>query len=171
MWRPRLVARPDRNGRLRAPNSTAEVVWKVIIGCAAAVAFLVILRRGAGGTGAVLAFVAVVALVVGPALRDAWAWFGATDDEREAFQKYVAGVRLERDLRPGRPSTHRIGPRWSNRFVAGLAAVTAAGFALTRYRPELFVAAMCSLAFLVFVVLERIREARRARSSDRDRAP
>ena len=92
MWRPRLVARPDRSGRVRAPSSTAEVVWKVIIACAAALAFLVILPRGARGPGAYHVFAAIVALLVGPALRDAWAWLGATDAEREAFRRYVAGV-------------------------------------------------------------------------------
>jgi hypothetical protein len=171
MWRPRLVARPDRNGRLRVPSSTAEVVWKVAIACAAAVAFLVILRRGAVSASALLLFAAVVALVVGPALRDAWAWFGATDDEREAFRKYIAGVALERDQRPASPSTRRVGSRWSNGFIALLAAVTAAGFALTRYRPKLFIAAICSLVFLLVAVLFRVLETRRARSGGRDRAP
>ncbi len=62
----------------------------MIIACAAALAFLVILPRGARGTGAYLVFAAIAVLVVGPALRDAWAWFGATADEREAFRRYVA---------------------------------------------------------------------------------
>jgi len=170
MWRPRLVARRDRSGRVRGPTTRA-VVWNLIVAGGAALALLVVLGRGARVPGGALVFVAFVALVVGRALWEAWAWFAATDAEREAFRRYVASVPLDRDPRRGGPTSRPIGSRWSNGFLAGLAAVTAACFALSRYRVEFLVVAMLSLAFLAVVVLDRFRAARRARDGDRDGAP
>ncbi len=161
MWRPKLVVRYGKGGRIASPTSTGGYIASTVLVLAIALAFGLAPRRRPFG-GADLLGVGILAFVVGRTLLDAWAWFASTHDEREAFRHDVANVRVDQDLRrpPGGEGTRS---NWSNRFVLGLAVVVVACFALIRVNAAFIVAAMFALAFFVVVLMDRAREARQAR--------
>jgi hypothetical protein len=136
----------------------------VLFACGAALAFQIIFRRGPTRPGDDLVFVAIMAFVVGRAGWDAWAWLAATDEERAEFRQYVANVRLDQNLRRVPPGGGRTRTDWSNGFVLALAAATAGCFALIRVHPAFFVGAMFALAFLIMILLDRLRDRRQRRA-------
>jgi hypothetical protein len=163
VWRPKLVVRYGKGGRISSPTSTGGYVASVLLAFAFVAAFGLagLSRKGPFG-GADALWFGFLAFIVGRTLLDAWAWFASTHAEREEFRQYVANVRFGQDLRRP-PGGGRTRSNWSNPFVLGLAAVVVACFALIQVNAAFIFAAMFALAFLVVVLLDRAREARRAR--------
>lgn len=96
-------------------------------------------------------------LVTGVFLRDTWAWLAATPDEREAFREQViAGG--------GGPDQRAVGGHWRWWQLLVLGATTATCFAMMRTTPAMLPLAIMVLAVFVAAMVDRVRQALRARA-------
>lgn len=136
MWRPRLAIRYGKGGSTpSSPTSSAGYVLLGSIGAALAAACV-----AAALSGKLVFLVAL--LIPGIALRDAWAWFAATKQEREAFRAEVA-------RHGGGPDQLVVGREWGVLPRAGLALATAGLIAMTFRDHSVFpMAAMVGAVFI-----------------------
>lgn len=153
--RPRLVLRYGKGGSPSSPTSSAGYALQGAIGGAIG---LGLLAAAFGGQPFFLLGLAVVLIL----LRDAWAWFAATEEERAAFRAEVE----QRGLLLGRPGPDQVslGASWGTGTLASLSASLAACLALAFWVTPLFlVASMFVASFLAAGLLDRVRAALRAR--------
>lgn len=156
-WHPRLMVRRGRGGVITSPSSH---LGHALQACLAAVLFAGI---------AVAAFdreplLLLACLLPGLFLRDAWAWFGATPLEREAYRAELERVARSGD---GLPPDQRVIAVGSPRASA-LALVVFSGalllLALT-HQPLFLFAALVAASFGGAVLLDLVRQRRAMRRS------
>jgi hypothetical protein len=143
VWRPRLVVRSSRGGTISSPTSsqgyalTGWVASSIAVGCVAAAL-----------SGEPLLLLGL--LVAGLFLRDVWAWYAATPDERAEFRLRVAQL-------GGGPDQLRIGEGWGLWTVGVLVVAVGTCVALVRVHPVFIVAGMIAGALLVAALLDLAR--------------
>ncbi len=149
MWRPKLVIRRGKRGRVSSPTTTTGYVLFAGFGGLLSVAALL---AALSGTPQLL-----LGLLLTPFfLRDAWAWFAASTEERDAFRKDVIAL-------GGGPDRFPVRVRWRGWHLLGLALAAALGLAVLPITASLFPAVMVILAVLLVAALDLVREAWRAR--------
>jgi hypothetical protein len=149
MWRPRLVVRFTKGGGVLSPTSTAGYV---LLGVAALALTLVCARAAVRGVWVTLAGL----VITGALLREVWAWFAATPQEREGFRQEVA-------LRGRAPLQARLGEDWAPWVPLALAAALGASIALTLVHPIFILAAQVTAVLLILATLDRVRAVLRRR--------
>jgi hypothetical protein len=85
MWRPRLRIRP---GKACGISSFASTSGYLLQGAIALVAAVALVRAAHDKSPLVLIALPIPAVFV----RDAWAWFAASNEERESFRRAMRGV-------------------------------------------------------------------------------
>lgn len=147
-WHPRLVVRFGKGRSISSPTSSSGYVLLGFMGASLTCALSM------GATHEPLLLLALA--VPGFFLRDAWAWFASTEEERAAFRAEVERLKSQGWGPP--PNQVLIGERWGWKAVAGLLAVLALSIALVAFVSEAFlVPMMFAAAFLAAVLFDRLR--------------
>jgi hypothetical protein len=150
MWRPRLVVRYGKGGH--TPSSPTTTAGYVLIGGIAGVLSLASVFAAFNGKPLMLLGLLITAFF----LRDVWAWFAASKEERDTFRRQVIGA-------GGGPDQRVVGGRWRWWHLLALGVATMAALAMMRLTLAAFPVAMMVLAVFVAASVDRVREAFRAR--------
>jgi hypothetical protein len=102
MRRPALRIRYGKTGAITSPTSSAGHVGHLLLSSSLLLVMVATLHRRGVDAGTGGAFL-VLAVIVGLRVRDAWAWFVAGAEERDAF---LAEVAQRRAMRRARTLSH-----------------------------------------------------------------
>ncbi len=154
-WRPSLVVRFGRGGSVFSPTSnTAHAFYGAV---AAAMTCGVIAAALSGAPFMLLGLV-----VTGVFLRDAWAWFAATEAEKAAFRARIAELQGLGHAPPADQTV--IGQRWGLLVFGGLLAWLGVSILMVDLgHPEFLVSAMFAASFTVLAALDLLRKRMRSR--------
>jgi len=148
-WKPRLVVRFSRGGGISSPTSSAG--YALFGGMATAMSCGFVFAAISGQPFLLFGLVAT-----GIFVRDAWAWFAATEEERREFRAEVA--RLQ-SLGHGRPPDQQfIGGNWgAGAFVLLLAGFATSLFLVAVWHPFFILSAMITLSLLAAMAIDLVR--------------
>jgi len=145
-WRPRLVLRFGRHG-VASPTSGVGHLFSVLVAAVIALGATTALLASAARGWWMPVVLAAWLLLLARTVRDAWAWFAATDAERAAYRAEVA---LHRPWTPppGYAPIFDANRCWRATGALAVAAVAGA-VGHVRWHSELLVPAMFAAALLV----------------------
>ena len=149
-WHPRLVARTGKGGGVSAPTSSLGYGF---IGVLAALMLVGLIAAAFHGKPLMLLGAVIPAIM----LKDAWAWFAATPEEREAFRAELAQATWG-----GRPPPDQFVIAVGSPLTLAVALVWLGGsvYLLVKNprQPQYFLSAMFAASFGVAVLVDLIRK-------------
>ena len=153
VWKPKLVVRFGKGGGISSPASSAGFVLYGAIGVSLIAACVAAVIHGE------LVFLLGLALASWPA-RDAWAWFGASAEERGDYLRRIEEAKaLGAGPCPSNWSTGRDWHLWE--IGAALVLVSASWTAIAFGQVYLFPLAMMLTAILIVIILDLLRSGAR----------
>jgi hypothetical protein len=161
-WHPRLVVRTGKGGRVSSPTSSLGYGF---IGGIAAVAAVALIAAATHGKPLMIVGLVIPAVF----LRDAWAWFAATPEEREAFRAVIAQAAAWGGGQPPDQLVIAVGNPLT--LVVGLVWLAASLYLLGKTYPvellylfSAMIAACFTLAVLIDVIRQRLARRRAGKS-------
>ncbi|NTX08743.1 hypothetical protein [Myxococcus sp. CA040A] len=154
-WHPRLVVRRGRGDVISSPSSHLGHGFQGFIGVVFFSALVAVAVHGAP-------LVLLASFIPGLFLRDAWAWFGATSQEREAYRAELAAVARAGG---GLPPDQRVIVEGSTRASVWALGGFAGSLLLLKltHHPLFLLGAMAAAAFGGAVLLDVIRHLKAVR--------
>jgi hypothetical protein len=156
-WHPRLVVRFSKSGRVSLPQSGSDYVIQLCLAALFAGGFVVV----AHGRPSSIAIAVGVLLW---SLREVWAWFAASEEERAAFREEIRRL----DLSGEKPSAYRarmgVKGNWEDVAWSLVGLVGFVVFVVTEHFPFIVVVPL-GILFLASLAREIVLAVRGARGS------